>query len=181
MRKAMYRMATGGTVCAFALVMMLCAPASAQDADELAACAKLEDPKARLACYDAASRRAPAPESAAEPAKPAQPPEAAQVMEAAEAQEPEQAAPLSDAVGKEQLPVEDPNEGPVRGTLTDCREGPTGKWYFYFDNGQVWEQRDNDRLRLRTCDFDVTISKDFFGYKMEMPNSGNKIRVARVK
>jgi hypothetical protein len=27
----------------------------------------------------------------------------------------------------------------------------------------------------------VKISKDFFGYKMEIPGTGNKIRIGRVK
>ena len=151
---------------------MMFGSTSAQEPGDLERCAKLEDPQARLECYDAASQRQ----------QETQPPAPAAVdPEPADPPEPEEPAPLSDTVGEEQLESKDVKEGPVQGKLTDCRQGPTGKWYFYFDNGQVWEQRDNDRLRFRECDFEVTIRKDFFGYKMELPDSDNKIRIARVK
>jgi hypothetical protein len=150
---------------------MMFGSASAQEPGDLERCAKLEDAQARLECYDAASRRQ----------QETPPPPAAAAPDSGDSPEPAEPAPLSDAVGEEQLAAEDVKEGPARGTLTDCRKGPTGKWYFYFDNGQVWEQRDNDRVHLGECNFDVTISKDFFGYKMEMPDSDNKVRVARVK
>jgi hypothetical protein len=149
--------------------MFCSAAANAQEPGDLEKCAQLEDPQARLECYDTVSQRRPA----------AEPPAA--VPEPEVSTEPEQPEQLSDAVGEEQLESKEVKEGPVQGRLTECRKGPTGKWYFYFDNGQVWEQRDNDRLHSRECDFDVTISKDFFGYKMTLPDSDNKIRVARVK
>jgi hypothetical protein len=155
-----------------ALLMLSCLSANAQEAGDLQRCAQLEDAQARLDCYDAVSQR----QQASEPTAPA-----AETPEPGDSPEPAPPAPLSDKVGEEQLESEDVEEGPVRGTLTDCRKGPTGKWYFYFDNGQVWEQRDSDRVHPRDCNFAVTISKDFFGYKMEMPDSDNKIRVARVK
>lgn len=156
-----------------ALTIFLFASASAQEAGDLEACAQLQDPQARLSCYDEVSQRA---------AKTAEPGgEATPARESPESSAPEQSAPPSDAVSDEQPSSSDPAEGTVRATLTDCRKGPTGKWHFFLDNGQVWEQRDNDRLHSRECDFDVTISKDFFGYKMTLPDSDNKIRVARVK
>ena len=172
MKEGIYRAARGGIVRMGALLMLLPVSANAQEPADLERCAKLEDPQARLECYDAASKRQ---RSAAQPAP------AAATPGPDDPREPAQAAPLSDAVGEEQLQPKEAVEGPVRGKLTDCREGPTGKWYFYFDNGQVWEQRDSDRLRFNECKFEVTISKDFFGYKMELPDSDNKIRIARVK
>jgi hypothetical protein len=172
MRAGIYRIARSGAMCLGALSMLLHTSVSAQEAAEFERCAKLEEPQARLECYDAASQR----QRATPPADPA-----AATPVPADPGAPAQAAPLSDAVGEEQLQPKEAVEGPVRGRLTDCREGPTGKWYFYFDNGQVWEQRDSDRLRFRECDFEVTIRKDFFGYKMELPDSDNKIRIARVK
>jgi hypothetical protein len=155
-----------------ALLIFSCLSANAQEAGDLQKCAELEDAQARLGCYDAVSQR----QRAAEPPAPA-----AATPDPGDAPEPAQPAPLSDAVGEEQLDTREAKEGPVRGTLSDCRKGPTGKWYFYFDNGQVWEQRDNDRVHFSECNSEVTISKDFFGYKLEMPDSDNKIRIARVK
>ncbi len=169
MRDVYYRIARNGAVYVGTLAMFCSAAANAQEPGDLEKCAQLEDPQARLECYDTVSQRRPA----------AEPPAA--VPEPEVSTEPEQPEQLSDAVGEEQLESKEVKEGPVQGRLTECRKGPTGKWYFYFDNGQVWEQRDNDRLHSRECDFDVTISKDFFGYKMTLPDSDNKIRVARVK
>ena len=166
MRKVFYQLARNGAVYMGALAMFCSAAANAQEPGDLEKCAQLEDSQARLECYDAVSQRQPA----------AEPPAAAPEPEVSS--EPEQ---LSDEVGEEQLENREVKEGPVQGRLTNCRKGATGKWYFYFDNGQVWEQRDNDRVHLKECDFDVTISKDFFGYKMTLPDSDNKIRVARVK
>ena len=169
MREKIYRSACSSAVRLGAVLMLLHTSANAQDSADLERCASLDDPQARLECYDTASRRQ--RDSRAPAAKP----------DPDDSREPAQPAPLSDAVGEEQIETKDVKEGPVRGRLTECRQGPSGKWYFYFDNGQVWEQRDSDRLRLKECDFEVTIRKDFFGYKMEMPDSRNKIRIGRVK
>ena len=172
MRDVICRRARSRVLGLSALLIFSCASANAQEPADLERCAKLEDPQARLECYDVASQRQ----------RVTQPPAPADVTpDAGDSREPAEPAPLSDAVGEEQLDAKEEKEGPVRGTLSDCRKGPTGKWYFYFDNGQVWEQRDSDRVHLRECDFEVTISKDFFGYKMEMPDNDNKIRIARVK
>ena len=172
MRNGIYRITCSSAMRLGALLMLLHTSANAQEPADLERCAKLEDPQARLECYDAASER----QRGTPPPAPA-----AATPDPGDSREPAQPAPLSDAVGEEQLETKDAIEGPVRGMLTGCRKGPTGKWYFYFDNGQVWEQRDSDRLRFKECDFEVTIRKDFFGYKMEMPDSDNKVRVARVK
>ena len=161
-----YRIARHGAVYMGALAMFFSAAANAQEPGDMEKCALLEDPQARLECYDAVSQRQPAAET----------PAAAPDPEVST--EPEQ---LSDAVGEEQLESKEVKEGPVQGKLTECRKGPTGKWYFYFDNGQIWQQKDSDRLNLRDCNFEVRISKDFFGYKMEIPGSSNKVRIGRVK
>jgi hypothetical protein len=96
----------------------------------------------------------------------------------------EQPVPLTEEVGEEQVASDKKSqtkESKFRGTVTKCSKGPTGKWYFYFQNGQVWQQRDDDRLRFKDCNFDVTISKDFFGYKMQIEGESGKTRIARVK
>ncbi len=137
MRKVFYQLACNGAVYMGALAMFCSAAmTNAQEPGDLEKCAQLEDAQARLECYDTVSQRRPA----------AEPPAAGPEPEVS--REPEQPEQLSDAVGEEQLTSKEVKEGPVQGRLTECRKGPTGKWYFYFDNGQVWEQRDNDRLNL---------------------------------
>lgn len=173
MKEVICRTARASALRSGALAIFLLASASAQEAGGLEACAKLEDPEARLSCYDEASERA------AKPAEPGN--ETTPARESVEPGVSEQSAPPSDSVSDENPGSDDPKKGPVRATLTDCREGPSGKWYFYLDNGQVWEQRDNDRFNMSHCSGEVTISKDFFGYKISFSGTKNKIRAGRVK
>ena len=173
MREVICRTAMSSALRSGALTIFLFASASAQEAGDLEACAQLQDPQARLSCYDEVSQRA---------AKTAEPGgEATPARESPGSSAPEQSAPPSDAVSDEQPSSSDPAEGTVRATLTDCRKGPTGKWHFFLDNGQVWEQRDNDRFSTRDCRGEVTITKDFFGYKIKFSHTENKIRAARAQ
>jgi hypothetical protein len=170
-----YPAAGTGALCLGALAIMLHASANAQDATDLESCANLEDPQARLACYDAASQ-------GLQEAKPASPPAgAAPARESLVSPAAENSTPPSAGISEEQPDTEDQKEEPLRLLLTDCQKGPTSKWYFYFDNGQVWKQRDNDRFSIKDCNGEVAISKDFFGYKIEFQTTENKIRAARVK
>lgn len=158
-----------------ALAVMLNASASAQDTADVESCANLEDPQARLACYDAASQ-------GLQEAKPASPPAgAAPAGEPLASPAVEDSTPPSAGSSEEQPGTEDQKEEPLRLLLTDCQKGPTNKWYFHFDNGQVWKQKDNDRFSMKDCNGEVAISKDFFGYKIEFQTTENKIRAARVK
>lgn len=175
MRSFNYRAVGTGALRLGALAIMLNASADAQDAADLGSCANLEDPQARLACYDAASQ-------GLQEAKPASPPaEAAPARETPESPAAADSAQPSVAVSEEQPGPEDGKDQPLRLQLTDCQKGPTGKWYFYFDDGQVWKQKDNDRFSTKNCNGEVAISKDFFGYKIEFQTTENKIRAARVK
>ena len=69
----------------------------------------------------------------------------------------------------------------VRGKVTKCQQDVNDKWYFYFDNGQVWKQRSNSRLRFPDCDFWVTITEDTFGYKMTIEGEDKQIRIGRIR
>ena len=137
----------------------------AQDSSDTARCAELENADARLACYDEVIGR-----SNSSPPDP----------EAAE-KEPN---PLTEEVGQEQLDSKDkPDQEPeaFAGRVTDCRQHADGKWYFYFANGQVWKQKNTDRQRFKDCDFEATITKDAFGYKMQVDGEGKKIRIGRIR
>ena len=176
----------------------LCA---AQAADELSQCSRLEDDTERLACYDVLSGKdvptagapesqAPAPaetnpapaarEEATSVEAPAATPAAGVAAAGAAASDAEadagDYAPLTDDVG-----AEAPEFRPVRTRVTDCRKDHSGKYYFFFENGQVWKQRDSSRLYFRDCDFEVTITKDFFGYKMQVAGEDGETRIGRIK
>jgi hypothetical protein len=137
----------------------------AQDSSDMARCAELENADARLACYDEVI-------SGSISSQPD--PEAAE-------KEPN---PLTEEVGQEQLDSKDkPDQEPeaFAGRVTDCRQNADGKWYFYFANGQVWKESNSGRQRFKDCDFEATITKDAFGYKMQIDGEGKKIRIGRVR
>ena len=151
----------------------------AQTADELSRCISIDDSAARLACYDeSGSRQAPPqaePESSPEP--PAERPTAAVPAE-------EEHTPLTDEIGAERLGKESngaKDDVRVRGTVTACRKDSLGKYFFYFENGQVWKQKDDERILYKECGFGVMITKDFFGYKMQVDGEKRRIRIGRVK
>ena len=130
----------------------------AHELSDLARCAELESADARLACYDEVIGQSVSYEK-----------------------EPN---PLTEEVGQEQLDSRDkPDQEPeaFAGRVTDCRQHADGKWYFYFANGQVWKERNDGRQRFTDCDFEATITKDVFGYKMQVVGEGKKIRIGRVR
>ena len=67
-----------------------------------------------------------------------------------------------------------------RGHVRSCGQLSDDRWYFVFDNEQLWKQSGAGRYRFRECDFDVTITKDFFGYKMKI-DGGKTLRVKRER
>ena len=131
--------------------------------DELRGCAFIDDASARLACYDKlGGREDPVP--AVVSVLPAPPPE---------------------ELGAELLSRKDEEEkAPVSvvARVTECSMDASQKKYiFYLDGGQVWKQVGNKRLYFNDCDFSVTISKDFFGYKMQREGEKTRFRVSRLR
>lgn len=90
---------------------------------------------------------------------------------------------LNDEIGRETVRGrnDDRADLSVRGRVVDCDEGRSGKYVFYFDNGQVWLQKDNKRLSWKECEFDVTISEDLFGYKMLRDDDDRAVRIERFR
>ena len=67
-----------------------------------------------------------------------------------------------------------------RGHVRSCGQMSDDRWYFVFDNGQMWKQSSDGNYRFKQCDFDVTITEDFFGYKMKI-DGGKTLRVKRER
>lgn len=67
-----------------------------------------------------------------------------------------------------------------RGHVRSCGQMLDDRWYFVFEGGQVWKQSSNGTYRFRECDFDATITKDFFSYKMKI-DGGKTLRVRRER
>jgi len=149
-------------------------------------CRSIEGDAERLACYDslnsAPSPQPQSPEMLAAPESQSVPVIPAVIVEATSTPVESAPAVLDDSVGKET--IEDRNKEDkmlVAGHVDSCREDNSGKYRFYFDNGQIWLQKDNKRVPWRECNFDVTVEKDFFGYKMSPKGESKSIRISRIK
>ncbi len=120
-------------------------------------CRSIDNDKERLACYD--ERDAKSAASA-----------------------PERVVDIDDTIGRETVD-EAKSEQPaiVRGHVSRCRKTERHRYLFYFDNGQIWQQKDNVRLGWENCDFDVSIVRDFFGYKMQPDGEKRRVRISRVR
>ena len=134
---------------------------SAQDG--LQRCGLISDASARLACYDQLGGRKNTTDSkiVVPPALPKNEPVAVSLA----ARKEQQAEPES-AIMK----------------VTKCTQRGHDKMYiFYLEDGQVWRQISEKRLNFKDCNFDVSIHKDFFGYKMQLEDSNKKFRVKRIR
>jgi hypothetical protein len=67
------------------------------------------------------------------------------------------------------------------GTITSCEKGAYGNWYFTFDNGQIWKEVVDRKLRFKDCNFSATITEDFFGHKMKVDAYKKPIRIKRYR
>lgn len=163
------------------LAMPLVPDADDQVADDLARCSSIDDASARLACYDGLSGRSElARDSSGATAESSPAPVAAPVPKAVQTSQK-----ALDDLGSETLPRkkgEDLKELSVRATVTRCqKDASKKKYFFYFDNGQVWKQLSDKRVFFKDCNFEVTITKDFFGYKMQKDGEKARLRISRIK
>jgi len=67
------------------------------------------------------------------------------------------------------------------GVVKSCKKSHDGKWFFIFESGQVWKQVDKVKRRYKDCKFNVTITRDGFGYKMQVEGDPRTIRIKRHK
>lgn len=138
--------------------------------DRIRECKAMGEDAARLECYDglvtakvSAAPAAPVTEVASPPPPPAPASLGVETMR------------QKDRTGDAAEKLE------VSATVTRCGENVDGRYVFYFSNGQVWKQSKDDRVYFRDCNFDVTITKDFFGYKMQQAGENRRIRIKRLK
>lgn len=139
--------------------------------DRVRECSAIENDTARLACFDGLDLTEAPPKPAAPVAPVA---EVAAVPAATESLGAETLRHKDRATGEEE-------DTGVSATVTRCTERSDGRYVFYFGNGQVWRQSKDDRVHFRDCNFDVTITKDFFGYKMQQDGEKRRIRIKRLK
>jgi len=84
-------------------------------------------------------------------------------------------------LGQEQVGVKKSEELELQARVVRCQKDGFRRYFFYFENGQVWKQKSDRRLSYKECDFNITITKDVFGYKMLPEGETRRIRISRVK
>ena len=153
------------------VIAMITSTGFAQSMDtieELRVCARITDEDARLACFDRLGESVLREELADN-----RPTQEEEVQPAAATEAETTVMPL-DELGRSK------NDQYV-GLITSCKKGQYGKWYFIFDNDQVWKDVNNRNLRFKECHFNATITKSAFGYKMRIEGSDRTIRVTRIQ
>lgn len=162
---------------------------------EIEKCARIKDAVSRFACYEALGKQilAEDPGAAQSPSGSAGSTAAGAAAIAATAATGAPAADsgaadtavpeLSDDLGGEKFSSEDKdNPEENRGQVTSCQQDPSGSYYFVFANGQVWQQTSRRRYRLGDeCDFVAIITRDTFGYKLQIDGDDSKMRVKRIR
>lgn len=66
-----------------------------------------------------------------------------------------------------------------RGIVKSCQKSQDGKWFFIFENDQIWKQVDRVKRRYKECNFSASITKDGFGYKLLIDEDPRPIRIKR--
>jgi hypothetical protein len=140
--------------------LLLCGAVSAADEAAIAQCAAVDNPTARLACYDAAAGRPAAPGGAVPaPAVPAP------------------AGPSPDKFGTN-AEYSEKLTARIAGKFTEWQYGTLIK----LDNGQVWqslEERSAVYPKLPE-NAEVEIIRTFFGYRMDIKAIQRRLAVKRV-
>ena len=161
---------------AAAALLVICpvlAGADEVNVEDYLACNEIAEDRMRLDCYDKISRSITS--------------DAAELVSHEPDRQPDindgpDYVPLTDNVGLPSHRRQDASEGPeIRARVVRCRLGGTGKYIFYFENGQVWQQTGTTRQEFEECDFSVTIARDAFGYRMLPDGQSRKIRITRLK
>lgn len=151
--------------------------------DQLKSCARIEQDANRITCYDQLGKSVLADETQPPVEMPSTANQVQEVEDEVGAEREAEvvtAEVLPDTLGggnytdKAGIKVES-----HRGRVTSCKKASDRKWFYIFENGQVWKQVDSRKRRHKNCDFLVTVTKDSFGYKMVIDGQDSKIRIDR--
>ena len=178
-----------------AVMLLVAVSLSAEDnlKEELELCRSIADSGGRLLCYDRIGRPPPAAAPVAAPAvvpeaaAPAVVPEAAAPAVVPEAAAPAVKSATDDAQNEEPpddfgLPkAEDDPRNTILETIERCGEANDRRFYFYFENGQIWKYLGTKKLRIRDCNRSGRITEDEFGYALRIEGDNRSLRVKRVR
>ena len=158
----------------FFVSLLMCASASANTdhlsfEKELNKCALITGSSKRLVCFDLLVKRSSEIIAAEEKKK---------TVSAANKHES-----LTEDIGGARFRDSRKEDQGRRGLVTRCQKSYDDRIFFIFDNGQIWKQvkpSPRDR-KLKDCNFNVTIRKDSFGYRLQKEGEKWSTRVIRHK
>ena len=95
-----------------------------------------------------------------------------------------EAEPISDEVGLSRIKGSNtPEPQQYSATVTKCEENKqSGQYYFFLENGQVWQQSQSGRLVYRAENPRVVIKRGMLGgYYLSVDGVNRRVRVKRLK
>jgi hypothetical protein len=169
------------------------APARADLAQDLLACARIADDARRLACYDrfatevieiglSGTASGSAAAGAATGGHAATAPSAAAAAPSASAAAPAPAAATPSAT--DSFGLDESGSGPkkIKSNYVGEFTGWDGDTIFRLENGQVWQQAEQGRMSWRAENPEVTISRGMFGvYRLSVKGVNKKVKVKRIE
>jgi hypothetical protein len=135
--------------------------------DRIAECISTHDPQERLACYDGVQAHASPDSSDAGPAAAERP-----------------AAPTSSTQGPFALPgkpAREPEPERLVARIVEVDEGPRGRTYLTLDNGQIWRELSDNRVRFESGD-EVELRPGILGsVNLRIEGTSGYVKVRRVE
>ena len=138
------------------------------DESALKRCTSIEDSEARLDCYDAVASSVSTTKVSVGETK-------------SHEDRPAEAEERSEPPRPQTVRAYSETEETFTAEVTRCDKGQDGRYYFFFSSGQVWKQVKAGSKRYKDCSFTVTVTRDFFGYKMQRDSEERPVRISLVK
>ena len=139
---------------------------------ELSRCAEIANNESRLHCFDGLVKKSALPEISA----------TALVVAPKVVKDKTQAEKVDDfAKGQVKKTVEEQGLQSITATISKLKQLLRGQWVIYLENGQKWQQKDSDKIKLKVGD-KIRIKKSAMGaIYLYKEGSHRSIRVKRLK
>lgn len=143
--------------------------------EQLKDCARTQNNTQRIACYEGLGKAVLSAESAAAAS------ETSLAAETPDAKNPSvttEDLPDSIGGGKYARDAGIPKEQ-FTGVIKTCKKSVDNRWFYIFENGQIWKQVRHKTIRHKNCNSSATLTKDGFGYIMRISGEDRRVRVRR--
>ncbi|VAV93293.1 hypothetical protein MNBD_ALPHA01-191 [hydrothermal vent metagenome] len=142
-------------------------------------CTKIADDSRRLACFDSAAKNIPDAVAGQNTVKAATPTREEKIANFGKTQLRE--SPVK-KVREEQKKAEEKELKDITLKVVKYTYTASKKFVLFMENGQVWKQKEDGRIRLPKGEFEVRIKKGAFsGYNMIVPTKKTIIKVKRLR